>query len=85
MEEQQYMIAFTVLGLYGLGIGAVALSLVTLLGRGSRVWAIVVALVEIGMGGVMWATLDVAGAGPTVIGVVSLVIAVLPRRGVRRE
>ena len=84
MEEQQYMIAFTVLGLYGLGIGAVALSLVTLLGRGNRVWAIVVALVEIGMGGVMWATLDVAGAGPTVIGVIALVLSVLPTRSRRQ-
>ncbi|MFM1787262.1 MAG: hypothetical protein RL228_1212, partial [Actinomycetota bacterium] len=43
MDEQDLMITFSVLSFSVLGLGAIVLSLVTLLGRGNRSFAIITA------------------------------------------
>jgi hypothetical protein len=54
MDEQELMITFSVLSFSVLGIGSIVLSLVTLLGRGNRSFAIITAAATIFLGGFMW-------------------------------
>jgi hypothetical protein len=86
MDEQQLMITFSVLSFSVLGIGSVVLSLVTLLGRGNRSFAIITAAATIFLGGFMWFVLTEQGIIPTVLGVIALVISFLPgKRAVADE
>jgi len=86
MDEQQLMITFSVLSFSVLGIGSVVLSLVTLLGRGNRSFAIITAAATIFLGGFMWFALTEQGIIPTVLGVIALVISFLPgKRAVADE
>jgi Na+/H+ antiporter NhaA len=80
MDEQLLMITFTALSLNAMGVGAIALSAMTLLGRGNRTFAIITAGVELSMGAVMWATIDENGIGPTALGAIALVLALLPTK-----
>lgn len=80
MDEQQLMITFSVLSFSVLGLGAIVLSLVTLLGRGNRSFAIITAAATIFLGAFMWLVLAPEGLLPTLLGVVALVLSVLPRR-----
>jgi hypothetical protein len=80
MTEQQLMITFSVLSFSMLGIGAIVLSLVTLLARGNRSFAIITAVATIFLGGFMWAVLAPEGFIPTALGVIALVLSVLPSR-----
>ena len=80
MDEQQLMITFSVLSFSVLGLGAIVLSLVTLLGRGNRSFAIITAGSTIFLGAFMWLVLAPEGLLPTLLGVVALVLSVLPRR-----
>lgn len=68
-----------------MGVGAIALSAMTLLGRGNRTFAIITGVVELAMGAVMWATIDENGIGPTVLGAVALVLALLPFKRSQRQ
>ncbi len=80
MDEQQLMITFSVLSFSVLGLGAIVLSLVTLLGRGNRSFAVITAGATIFLGAFMWFVLAPEGLIPTVLGVVALVLSVWPRR-----
>jgi hypothetical protein len=80
MDEQQLMITFSVLSFSVLGLGAIVLSLVTLLGRGNRSFAIITAAATIFLGGFMWAVLSEQGFIPIALGVIALVLSVLPSR-----
>ena len=80
MDEQDLMITFSVLSFSVLGLGAIVLSLVTLLGRGNRSFAIITAAATIFLGAFMWFVLSDAGALPTALGVIALVLSVLPSR-----
>lgn len=80
MDETELMIRFSVLSFSILGVGAIALSLVTLLGRGNRSFAIITAASTIGLGGFMWASLTDGGAIPTALGVIALVLSIWPGR-----
>ena len=63
-----------------LGIGAIVLSLVTLLGRGNRSFAIITAAAAIFLGAFMWFVLAPEGLIPTALGVIALVLSVLPSK-----
>ena len=63
-----------------LGLGAIVLSLVTLLGRGNRSFAIITAAATIFLGAFMWFVLSDAGALPTALGVIALGLSVLPSK-----
>ena len=80
MDEQQLMITFSVLSFSVLGLGAIVLSLVTLLGRGNRNFAVITAAATIFLGAFMWMVLAPQGALPTALGVIALVVSVLPSR-----
>ena len=80
MDEQQLMITFSVLSFSVLGLGAIVLSLVTLLGRGNRTFAVITAAATIFLGAFMWMVLAPEGLIPTVLGVVALVLSGWPRK-----
>ena len=80
IDEQQLMIAFSVLSFSVLGIGAIVLSLVTLLGRGNRSFAVITAASTIFLGAFMWFVLAPEGLIPTLLGVIALVLSVLPSK-----
>jgi predicted membrane protein len=80
MDEQQLMITFSVLSFSMLGVGAIVLSLVTLLGRGNRSFAIITAAATIFLGAFMWFVLAPEGILPTALGVIALVLSVLPSK-----
>ena len=63
-----------------LGVGAIVLSLVTLLGRGNRSFAIITAAATIFLGAFMWFVLAPEGILPTVLGVIALVLSALPSK-----
>ena len=63
-----------------LGVGAIVLSLVTLLGRGNRSFAIITAGATIFLGAFMWLVLAPEGFLPTALGVIALVLSVLPSK-----
>jgi hypothetical protein len=85
MDEQDLMITFSVLSFSVLGLGAIVLSLVTLLGRGNRSFAVITAAATIFLGGFMWMVLAPEGLIPTVLGVVALVLSVWPKRSLRQS
>jgi hypothetical protein len=85
MDEQQLMITFSVLSFSVLGLGAIALSLVTLLGRGNRSFAVITAAATIFLGGFMWMVLAPEGALPTALGVIALVLSVWPKGSQRQS
>jgi hypothetical protein len=80
MDEQQLMITFSVLSFSMLGVGAIVLSLVTLLGRGNRSFAIITAAATIFLGAFMWFVLAPEGLIPTALGVIALVLSALPSK-----
>jgi hypothetical protein len=80
MDEQQLMITFSVLSFSVLGLGAIVLSLVTLLGRGNRSFAVITAAATIFLGAFMWFVLAPEGLIPTALGVIALVLSVLPSK-----
>ena len=80
MDEQQLMITFSILSFSVLGLGAIVLSLITLMGRGNRSFAVITAASTIFLGAFMWMVLSDAGALPTALGVIALVLSVLPRK-----
>ena len=80
MDEQELMITFSVLSFSVLGFGSIVLSLVTLLGRGNRSFAIITAAATIFLGGFMWSVLSEAGSIPTALGVLALIISLLPSK-----
>ena len=84
MDEQQLMITFSVLSFSVLGLGAIVLSLVTLLGRGNRTFAVITAAATIFLGAFMWMVLAPEGLIPTVLGVIALVLSVWPRKSQRQ-
>mgnify|MGYP000364288066 FL=1 len=80
MDEQQLMITFSVLSFSVLGLGAIVLSLVTLLGRGNRTFAVITAAATIFLGAFMWMVLAPEGALPTALGLIALALSVWPRK-----
>ena len=80
MDEQQLMITFSVLSFSMLGVGAIVLSLVTLLGRGNRSFAVITAAATIFLGAFMWFVLAPEGIIPTMLGVIALALSVLPSK-----
>ncbi len=79
------MITFSVLSFSVLGLGAIVLSLVTLLGRGNRSFAIITAAATIFLGAFMWLVLAPEGLIPTALGVIALVLGVWPKGSARQS
>ena len=85
MDEQQLMITFSVLSFSVLGLGAIVLSLVTLLGRGNRTFAVITAAATIFLGAFMWMVLAPEGLIPTALGVIALVLSIWPKGSQRQS
>ena len=80
MGEDQYLVLFTVMSFTVLSAGSIVLSLMTRLGRGNRVFALIMAIFSIGMGAYMWLEFAPEGLFIAILGLVALVLAVLPGR-----
>ena len=78
MDEQQLMITFSVMSFSVLGLGSIALSIATYVGKGNRSFAIITAAATIFLGGFMWFMLSEQGIIPTALGVIAIVISFLP-------
>jgi hypothetical protein len=83
MTSEQQMVLFTLLSFLTLGFGSIVLSLLTLLGRGNRTFAFMLAISTIALGLFMFFGLDQSGSVPTALGVIALIVAALP--GKKRE
>jgi hypothetical protein len=80
MDETQMMINFAALSFSSMALGSVALSILTVVGRGNRTFALVMAAVSTFMGVYMWSELSELGQIPASLGMIALVIAVLPSK-----
>ena len=80
MDEQQLMITFSVLSFSVLGLGSIVLSLVTLVGKGNRSFAIITSAATIFLGAFMWVVLTPQGIVPTALGVVAFVLSIWPSK-----
>ncbi len=80
MGDDQYLILFTVMSFTVLSAGSIVLSLMTRLGRGNRLFALVMSLFSIGTGTYIWLEFAFEGLFIALLGLVALVIAVLPSR-----
>jgi hypothetical protein len=63
-----------------MALGSVALSILTVVGRGNRTFALIMAAVSIFMGVYMWSNLSDYGQIPASLGMIALVIALLPSK-----
>jgi uncharacterized membrane protein YedE/YeeE len=77
------MVLFTLLSFLTLGFGSIVLSLLTLMGRGNRTFAFMLAISTVALGLFMYFGLDQSGLIPAGLGVVALIVASLP--GKKRE
>ncbi|MEY4425522.1 MAG: hypothetical protein RJB56_1149 [Actinomycetota bacterium] len=80
MGDDQYLVLFTVMSFTVLSAGSIVLSLLTRLGRGNRVFALIMGIFSIGMGAYMWLEFAPEGLFIAILGLVALVLAVLPSR-----
>lgn len=80
MGDDQYLVLFTVMSFTVLSAGSIVLSLMTRLGRGNRVFALIMAIFSICMGAYMWLEFAPEGLFIAILGLVALVLAVLPGR-----
>ena len=80
MDEQQLMITFSVLSFSVLGLSSIVLSLVTLVGKGNRSFAIITSAATIFLGAFMWVVLTPQGLVPTALGVVAFVLSIWPNK-----
>ena len=80
MGEDQYLVLFTVMSFTVLSAGSIVLSLMTRLGRGNRVFALIMAIFSIVMGAYMWFEFAPEGLFIVILGLVALVLAILPGR-----
>ncbi len=80
MGDDQYLVLFTVMSFTVLSAGSIVLSLMTRLGRGNRVFALIMGIFSIGMGAYMWLEFAPEGLFIAILGLVALVLAVLPSR-----
>ena len=78
MDETQMMINFGALSFSSMALGSVALSILTVVGRGNRTFALMMSSVSIFMGVYMWMNLSDYGQIPASLGIIALIIAVLP-------
>ncbi|MEY3909175.1 MAG: hypothetical protein RLZZ90_1082 [Actinomycetota bacterium] len=74
------MINFGALSFSSMALGSVALSILTVVGRGNRTFALIMAAVSIFMGVYMWSNLSDYGQIPASLGMIALVIALLPSK-----
>ena len=74
------MINFGALSFSSMALGSVALSILTVVGRGNRTFALIMAAVSIFMGVYMWTNLSDYGQIPASLGMIALVIALLPSK-----
>ena len=80
MDETQMMINFGALSFSSMALGSVALSILTVVGRGNRTFALIMSAVSIFMGVYMWMNLSDYGQIPASLGAIALIIAVLPSK-----
>ena len=80
MTSEQQMVLFTLLSFFTLGVGAIALSTITIFSRGPRALALILAGFQVFMGVNIYFLLDPLGWACTALGVVAVVIALLPKR-----
>lgn len=80
MGDDQYLVLFTVMSFTVLSAGSIVLSLLTRLGRGNRVFALIMGIFSIGMGAYMWLEFAPEGLFIAILGLVALMLAVLPSR-----
>lgn len=80
MDETQMMINFGALSFSSMALGSVALSILTVIGRGNRTFALIMSAVSIFMGVYMWMNLSDYGQIPASLGAIALIIAVLPSK-----
>ena len=83
MTSEQQMVLFTLLSFLALGFGSIALSVMTVIGKGNRTFAFFLAISTIALGIFMYFGLDSSGWVPAAMGAVALLVAFVP--GKKRE
>jgi hypothetical protein len=80
MTEAQQLIVFTMLSFVALGLGSVVLSVVTLVARGNRSFAVIMGASTTALGFCVYFGVDPAGMWVVALGALALLLAVIPRR-----
>jgi hypothetical protein len=83
VTSEQQMVLFTLLSFLVLGFGSIVLSVMTVVGRGNRTFAFMLAVSTVALGMFMYFGLDQSGWIPAAMGVVALAVAFIP--GKKRE
>lgn len=78
MTSEQQMVLFTLLSFLVLGFGSIVLSVLTVVGRGNRTFAFMLAVSTVALGMFMYYGLDHSGWIPAAMGAVALVVAFIP-------
>jgi magnesium-transporting ATPase (P-type) len=76
----QQMVFFTLLSFLALGAGAIAISVLTVVGRGNRSFAFIMSISATALGLFMYFQLDSSGWMPTFLGAVAIIVACIPAR-----
>ena len=80
MTEAQQLIVFTMLSFVALGVGSIILSVVSLVTRGNRSFAIIMAASTVVLGFCVYFGVDQGGMWVVVLGAVAMLLAVIPGR-----
>jgi hypothetical protein len=80
MTEAQQLIVFTMLSFVALGLGSVVLSVVTLVARGNRSFAVIMGASTTALGFCVYFGVDPGGMWVVALGALALLLAVIPRR-----
>lgn len=80
----QQMVFFTLLSFLALSAGALVISLITVFGRGNRVFAFMMSTAAVTLGLFMYFQLDEAGSIPAALGAIAFIVACWPPRKVER-
>lgn len=72
------MVLFTLLSFLTLGFGSIVLSVLTVVGKGNRTFAFMLAVSTVALGLFMYFGLDKSGMIPAGMGAVALVVAFIP-------
>lgn len=78
MTSEQQMVLFTLLSFLTLGFGSIVLSVLTVVGKGNRTFAFMLAVSTVALGLFMYFGLDKSGMIPAGMGAVALVVAFIP-------
>lgn len=80
ITPQQQMVFFTFLSFMALGFGSLVISVLTVVGRGNRAFAFIMAISTTALGLFMYFQLDSSGWVPTLLGTLAFLVACWPPR-----